>query len=322
MMFCRGLLGFFEAGHWPCALIVTQSILASGQRVMGNSILQSGASLGAICTPIIIRFIVGDQTAEDAWRMPFLVIGSVGVLWVILWLRVVRPADLSRPVSTSSAADGSTNSEGAFDWLWDLVRDRRFWALVLMVVAINTSWQLVRAWLPKFLQQGRGYSEAESLYFNSVYFVATDVGCIAAGLLGLWIARQGVSVHRSRVIVFLICSLLAAMTGVAAWLPNGWWLLATLLCVAGGTLGVFPCYYSFTQELSITRMGRVTGVLSFLGWLASSPMQKLFGKIVDERGSFDLVIGVLGFFPLLGLVAFLILWPRTQSESLPHAVEA
>ncbi len=61
MLVCRGLLGFFEAGHWPCALIVTQSIMKQGERAMGNSILQSGASLGAILTPIVIRLLVGDS---------------------------------------------------------------------------------------------------------------------------------------------------------------------------------------------------------------------------------------------------------------------
>ncbi len=305
LMVCRGLLGFFESGHWPCALIVTQSVLSRGDRVMGNSILQSGASLGAVLTPIIIRVIVGDSVVEGAWRQPFFVIGGVGLAWAMLWVLVIKREDMPAR-NTGKDEDPSTLLRRASE----LMMDRRFWALVLMVVCINTSWQLVRAWLPKFLQEGRGYTEAQALYFNSVYFIATDVGCILAGIIGLALTRRGMSVHGSRMLVYFGCSLLAAMTTVAAMLPHGWALLAVLLCVAAGTLGVFPCYYSFTQEVSTRRMGLLTGMLSSIGWLASAPTQKLFGYIVDRTGSYDLNLAILGWAPLIGLLAFWLVWPK------------
>ncbi|MGV3483534.1 MAG: MFS transporter [Planctomycetaceae bacterium] len=306
LLVCRCLLGFFEAGHWPCALIVTQSVMSRGNRVMGNSILQSGASLGAVLTPILIRVMIGHSTEPDVWRLPFFVVGGIGLLWAAMWLIVIKPGDLQR----SAAVEGPSAPGSVVGWILDLMRDRRFWALTIMVVSINTSWQLVRAWLPKFLQEGRGYSEVEALYFNSVYFIFTDVGCIAAGLAALWLVRRGVQVHTSRVLVYFACSLLAAMTTAAAFLPQGWPLLATLLCVAAGTLGVFPCYYSFTQEVTVTHMGRLTGMLSFIGWIASAPTQKWFGYVVDRTGSYDFNLAILGWAPLLGLIAFLMLWPR------------
>jgi len=302
MLVCRGLLGFFEAGHWPCALIVTQAVINRGERVLGNSILQSGASLGAILTPLVIRLLVGDSAEPDAWRLPFFVVGAAGLVWGGLWLWLVPPGLLP--------AGGAPAGETPRHWLARILGDRRFWALVAMVVAINTSWQLVRAWLPTFLQQGRGYSEAEALYFNSVYFLFTDVGCIAAGAATLWLCRRGVGVHSSRVLVYLGCALLAALTTLAAALPAGWALLATLLAVAAGTLGVFPCYYAFTQELSVSHLGRVTGLLACIGWLASSPVQKLFGFVADRTGSYDLNLAVLGWAPLAGMAVFMALWPR------------
>ena len=307
MLVCRGLLGFFEAGHWPCALIVTQAVMSRGDRVMGNSILQSGASLGAILTPLVIRLLVGDSTEPDAWRLPFFVIGATGLVWTGLWLRLVPPGLL--PAGGGATATASPAGPG---WIATILAERRFWALVVMIVAINTSWQLIRAWLPTFLQKGRGYAEAEALYFNSLYFVFTDVGCIAAGAATLWLCRRGMGVHSSRVFVYLGCALLAALTTLAAVLPAGWALLATLLAVAAGTLGVFPCYYAFTQELTVSHMGRVTGLLSFIGWLASSPVQKLFGFVADRTGSYDMNLAVLGWAPLVGLLAFVLLWPRAE----------
>ena len=57
-------------------------------------------------------------------------------------------------------------------------------------------------------------------------------------------------------------------------------------------------------------MGRLTGLFSCVGWLASSPMQKLFGYVVDKTGSYDINIAILGWAPMAGLVGFVLLWPR------------
>jgi len=312
LLVCRGLLGFFEAGHWPCALVVTQRILSSKERVLGNSILQSGASIGAIITPLIIQLMVQGSESESVWRTPFIVIGAVGFVWVIVWFMTVGPHDLQRPQTESQSTNEVKNAAGS-EWAWvlKLFWDRRFWALAAMVVCINSSWQLIRAWLPMFLEKGRGYQESTALYFNSVYYMATDVGCIAAGLGAAMLVKRGMSVHKSRVVVYSTCAMLAALSTVAALLPQGIPLLAVLLLVGAGSLGVFPCYYSFTQEYSATHLGRVTGVLSCVGWLLSAPTHKLFGFIVDKTGSYDWNIAVLGWAPLVGLLVFLMLWPRS-----------
>src|SRR6185295_6313781 len=53
LLICRMLLGLFEGGHWPCAIKTTQRLLEPKNRAMGNSLLQSGASIGAIITPLV-----------------------------------------------------------------------------------------------------------------------------------------------------------------------------------------------------------------------------------------------------------------------------
>ncbi|MFN7289234.1 MAG: MFS transporter, partial [Pirellula sp.] len=291
-------------------------ILSSKERVLGNSILQSGASIGAIITPLIIQLMVKGSESESVWRTPFIVIGAAGLVWVLFWFLIVGPRDL-QPPAVELAAEGNSNglAEPEKSWIAGLLLDRRFWGLAAMVVCINTSWQLIRAWLPMFLEKGRGYSESSALYFNSVYYISTDIGCIAAGLGAALLVKRGVGVHASRVLVFFICAMLAAMSTIAAFLPQGYLLLAVLLLVGAGSLGVFPCYYSFTQEYTATHMGRVTGILSCLGWLLSSPTHKLFGLMVDRTGSYDWNIAVLGWAPLVGLLAFLLLWPRTSIKS-------
>jgi len=57
-------------------------------------------------------------------------------------------------------------------------------------------------------------------------------------------------------------------------------------------------------------LGRMTGVLSFVGWMASSPTQSLFGALVDRYGNYDDVLSLVGWSPLVGLAIFWCIWPK------------
>lgn len=311
LWYCRGLLGFFEAGHWPCALVVTHAVLTRGDRVFGNSILQSGASIGAIITPFIVMALAGDPKINDGWRPPFLVIGAVGIIWVVLWFTTIPPSGLANPTSTET----KSSSSFSLQWLFDFFKDPKFWALAFVVLSINTSWQLIRAWLPKFLQQGRGYSENETLAFTSLYYVFTDVGCLLAGAAVLTMSRSGINVHRSRLIVFTVCALVCTLTIAASMLPKGFLLLGTLLIIGSATLGLFPCYYSFSQELNVKHIGKASGVLSAIGWLVSAPTHKWFGRLADQSKSYDVGIMLVGLAPLIGVLAMWILWRKDKSTN-------
>jgi ACS family hexuronate transporter-like MFS transporter len=366
MLACRILLGFFEAGHWPCALRTTKIVLDRSKRTMGNSILQSGGAIGAILTPPVILMIVGDSTAAGAWRSPFIIIGSLGIVWAAAWGVSVRGGDLPAParkiegtavaasrwltflvvamvgsltlyilrdtvrpfmptvtsirsyfdshliVTTVAACILCLAAAGASDrdFLWECLTNRRFWTLVPVVISINLTWQLIRAWLPAFLQEGRGATERAALLFNSAYYIAADAGCISAGLASLWLARKGLGVHRARLLVFGTCAAMTSLTIIAAGLPLGWGLYGVLLIVAAGSLGLFPCYYSFSQEASEQHMGKTAGLLGALAWLVSSPVQKVFGRVVDETKSFDKGLAWAGIAPFIALFALYVAWPR------------
>lgn len=310
MLTCRILLGFFEAGHWPCALRTTKIVLDETKRTMGNSILQSGGAIGAILTPPVILMIVGNNDSPGAWRSPFIVIGALGVVWAIVWLFSTRAGDL--PAPKPEQHDDLPPDKG---FLKEMLTNRKFWTLVPVVICINMTWQLIRAWLPAFLQEGRGATEKAALLFNSAYYIAADVGCIAAGAASLWLARKGLGIHRTRLLVFGLCAAMTSLTIVAARLPLGAGLYGVLLIVAAGSLGLFPCYYSLSQETSVRHMGKTAGLLGALAWLVSSPMQTAFGKVVDETHSFDKGLAWAGVAPIIALIALIVAWPRESDAA-------
>jgi ACS family hexuronate transporter-like MFS transporter len=289
LLLFRGLLGFFEAGHWPCAVRITRALLDERQRSMGNGLLQSGATFGAIITPLVLPLLLGAGSVgvAGAWRPPFFWLGGVGLLWLIPWFLMVRSGDLRSGAESVAAAGPS-----ATPFLKVLCSGRMF-AVILVVACINTTWQVLRAWLPMFLQKGRGYAEAEALHFNSAFFVAADVGCLAAGALAVVLARRGSTPSGARFLVFFGCALLCCGTVAVPWLGRGPWLMAVLLAIAAGALGVFPLYHTFTQDLSEHHQGKITGAAGVAAWILPAKAQLLFGisaDLTDHQNDFCCVI--------------------------------
>lgn len=307
LLICRTLLGFFEAGHWPCALKTTFALLSEKERTMGNSVLQSGASIGAIITPQIMKLLMTDQ--PGSWRTTFIVVGGVGFLWVAAWFLCLRSRDLSQAPVTAAQTDAPG--------LGGILRSGRFWAVALLILGTQTVWHIYRVWLMKFLQTGRGYEEKAALDFNSLYFIATDIGCIVAGVVSLWLVRRfASSPHDARRTVYAGACVLTSLSMFLPWLGKGWLLLGTLLLIGAGALALFPCYYSFVQELSNTHVGRLTGVLSLWVWAVTSPLHSFFGMLADRTHSYDLGLVIAGLAPWIGVVAMKFLW---RSNSTPAA---
>jgi ACS family hexuronate transporter-like MFS transporter len=322
---CRVLLGFFEAGQWPCALAASQRLLPRDSRPLGNSILQSGASLGAIATPIVV--LVLSTEGPGGWRLPFRVIGAAGLIWAFVWLTVIRPRDLQ--IEPEVEAEPSRTKDGVAEESNEIIGDgsvdvessratffRRLAVLIVVVITINFCWQYFRAWMPMMLERELGYSKRGTQIFSSAYYLVAGIGCLSVGLLVRSLAARGWPVHRARMATFLACTMLTALGIVVAFRPAGFLLLALLLAIAFGSLGQFPTYYAFTQELSVRKMGKVTGVLSFVTWISWALVSIPIGSWIDRTGSYSAVSLLAGVAPLLALLALALWWdaaaPRAQ----------
>lgn len=304
LLACRTLLGFFEGGHWPCAVKTTQRLLEPSDRSMGNSVLQSGTSIGAILTPLFMRVLLTEE--PGSWRFAFQIIGAIGVAWIVAWLLLIRRGDLSG--EPRQAADRAGVG------LASILFGRRMLVIIAVIALINTGWQILRAWLPRFLQRGRGYTEAEALGFNALFYLATDVGVFAAGAATLWLFRRGWEVHSARRLTFLACSLASAVSLLVLVLPKGPALLGALLVAGAGALGVFPIYHALTQDVSSRHQGKVSGIGGFAAW-ALSPAQKYYGRLVDQTGSYDLGFALAGCMPLLACVILWLGWGSHETEN-------
>ncbi|AWM41382.1 D-galactonate transporter [Gemmata obscuriglobus] len=311
LLFWRTVLGVFEAGHWPCALITARQVLSRKDRTLGNGILQSGGAVASICIPLYAELI---ERVGGNWQVTFWSIGVVGLLWVPLWLLLVPRGSLTVSVEPpdrgGAVATEPADRTGVF---------RRAFVLGLIVCTITVSWQFLRAWLTLLLDFHE-YSRLDARLATTGYFVSAEIGCLLVGFVVMVLVRGGRSVRAARVIAFAGYAGLTAVAALVPFVGSGALMLTGLMVAGAGILGLHPLYYALSQELPHRHMGVLSGALAAGGWVVSSVFQILIGAQIQATKSYDVGLAIAGLAPVIGLVALLVLWKAPRPAGAAHTV--
>jgi ACS family hexuronate transporter-like MFS transporter len=323
---CRVMLGLFEAGNWPCGIRTIRQVMAPSERSLGNAVFQSGTGLGAIVTPLVILLCLwlfksnvlqldldGDGDDDISfwsfggtdWQLPFRAIGAIGLGWVLLWWFTVPKRVLAHPVAPRHATREPFSAVFA---------DRRFWVLVVLILGVNTSWHTFRVWLPLYLRENLGYSKDESLWFNTQYFIAADIGSWLIGLAVVGMVRAGVNLHTARVRTYAVGVLLALSAGLLPFVSREF--IEPIIGVTGfASLGLFATYFALSQEVSGRHQGKVTGVLGAINsaWLAGMYWLQGWASKTAGLEARPWVLAFAAVPAALALLAVVWFWPKGET---------
>ena len=366
LMVFRALLGVGESFNWPCALRATSAVLPPADRGLGNGIFNSGAAVGAVLTPLVVPKLA----LWYGWRPTFVIVASLGLIWVVAWLRLVRgpnrtlmagrisvvPTD-DEPLAASHRLSGrakasfsallglsifvgllaywfgiraiwwaiacfmfgilivarvlSYRSLKGADWaevLGEVVRNRRFWVLVVVSISINICWNFLINWLPSYLKQDRGMTYLASGLWSALPFLAADFGNLGGGAFSRFLAGRGLSPSGARLRVMAACSLLIGSGALVGWIDDNRVAIGLLGVMAFGTAAFMANYFAFCQEVSTRHTGFVVGVLGGMGNLFVAGFLPFAGYIKDASGSFTPIFLLAGLLPFVGLGALLVGW--------------
>jgi ACS family hexuronate transporter-like MFS transporter len=200
----RGMLGFSEAGNWPGATKSNAEWFPVTERAFAQGIFNAGASLGAVLSAPIIAWlyvIVG-------WRMTFVVVGALGLLWVIPWLFINRSTPEQHPwlsdeerahiLGGRTAASGSMAGDERALTIREILSYRQSWAVIASRFFIDPIWWLFVNWLPIYLTEHFGFDIKQIGLFAWVPYVGAAAGSLLGGWFSGFMISRGWSVNKSR----------------------------------------------------------------------------------------------------------------------------
>ena len=105
-----------EGGNFPSSIKAVAHWFPNRERAFATALFNSGANVGAIVAPAIVPVIV----AAWGWHAAFVVMGVVGLAWLLVWLPFYDDPDKSKRLSPaelgyirSDGADGPGNQREA-----------------------------------------------------------------------------------------------------------------------------------------------------------------------------------------------------------------
>jgi ACS family hexuronate transporter-like MFS transporter len=202
--------------------------------------------------------------------------------------------------------------------LVQIVRLRRFWIMLVVMISINLCWHFLVNWVPTYLKDERGFRDAAGNYLSAVTFLAADLGNLGGGWLSRIVAVRGLSVVRARQFAMGIGAVFIA-AGVGLVEPQS---DAAALCrltlMAAGTAAFLANLFAFSQEVSTRHTGLVVGYLGGLANLFVAGSHPLFGSVKDATGSLALNFLMVGIAPIVGLAALVWGWDVRASAGQEH----
>jgi len=200
----RALLGLGEAGNWPGATKSNAEWFPVKERALAQGIFNSGASIGAIISAPLIAIVF----TLVGWKMTFILMGVLGLIWLIPWLWLNRGNPENHPMITDQEkeyimagyAAENVEQEGEDKILSykELIKYRESWAIILSRFFIDPIWWLFVIWLPIYLNDAFGFNVKEIGFFAWVPYVGAALGAVFGGWLAKKLIQKGWTPGKAR----------------------------------------------------------------------------------------------------------------------------
>lgn len=198
----RVLLGLGEAGNWPGAVKNNAEWFPVRERALAQGIFNAGASFGSVVAPVLIALL----WASFGWKVTFVIIGALGLIWVIPWLLIHKGVPSEHPWITEAEKvlileDQKEKENKAPELalsLGQILSFRESWSVLASRFFIEPIWWLFVGWMPLYLADTFGFNVKEIGFFSWVPYVGAALGSLSGGYYSGKLIEGGASIDKAR----------------------------------------------------------------------------------------------------------------------------
>lgn len=197
----RFALGLGESANWPGATKAVSEWFPRRESGWAVALFDSGSSIGGALAPFIVLAI---YHSFGSWRPAFLITGTLGFLWLALFLWMYRRPEDHPRLSPEERADILANRGDARAHASDaalsypvLLRLPQTWGYIISKSFTDPVWFFVTDWFAIYLV-ARGFKLEESLVGFWVPFLAADLGNFFGGGVSSALIKRGWRVGTAR----------------------------------------------------------------------------------------------------------------------------
>ncbi|AUC93086.1 MFS transporter [Bradyrhizobium sp. SK17] len=287
-------------------------------------IANSGTPLGGAIAGPIVGFIA----LSYGWRISFIAIAAIGLLWVLFWAlsSTDNPAQHGR-VSEDERAEirrgQATETAQAELPLMHYLRQPAILATALAFFGYAYILYFFLSWFPSYLTMALHLSIQKMAIVSVIPWALGFVGLASGGFVCDALGRRLGDQVAARKLVMVVCLLVAAVAVALAGIATSLEAVIALIAIA-----VFFMYLSGSTYwaiiLGLVESGRVGGVAGFVHLIANTAgivAPIVTGVLVEKTGSFASAFVLAGGLATVGalLVALLVRGPSSRSAAFAQA---
>lgn len=298
MLVGRIVRGTAEGPLFPVANRYIRYWFPPSERGGANAIWTSGQRVGMTLAVPLLSLAIGVW----GWRSAFFLQAAFALMIVVpaIWLMTAdAPEEMAGIgaaerdyITENRATQEAGGAEGSGD-LSDLMRNYRFWLMVIYHFAVLATFAGLTTWLPKYLRDARGFDVGQMVLFTSLPYLGSFLSSLLFGFLSDRIGNRAA-----------LCTLSLAgaslSIGLAALASDP--VVSALLIMLGMMMwGISPpIFYAIMQRIvPAPIMAAGIGIDNGLANLGAAMAPAVIGFLIAATGSY--LAGLL-FLAVLGLV--------------------
>jgi ACS family hexuronate transporter-like MFS transporter len=308
----RSGLGLGESGNFPTAIKSVAEWFPKRERALATGIFNSGANIGAVVAPIMVPLIL----ASFGWQMAFIVTGSLGFIWLILWLIFYEIPSREKRLGQAEYAyihsdDDSVPDVGVRTRVpWGrLLRIRQTWAFIFGKFLTDPIWWFFLFWLADYFHKTFNLDVMKPGWPLVIIYSSTTIGSIGGGYFSGALIKKGWPVYKARKTVMLIFAFCVVPVFSVQYFHNMWMVVALISLAAAAhqawSANIFTtCSDMFPKKA----VSSVTGIGGMAGSIGGIIFQPLVGWILDYfTRTRNVTLGYNFIFMICG-GAYLVAW--------------
>jgi ACS family D-galactonate transporter-like MFS transporter len=259
------------------------------------------------------------------WRWSFVITGSLGFIWTLVWLKVYKAPRKHPLVSPQELAYIEDRSEAPADAaapapvddrppvpFASLFRYRIIWGMMLGFFCLNFVNYFFITWFPTYLVKARGFSLLKLSGYAMIPSIVAIGGGWLGGLTSDRLLRSGMKLTWARKIPLVAGMLMSSAIALAVIAPNAFWALALMSVSYAGIMFAGASVWALPADIAPSRrnIGAIGGIQNCASNFAGVCISVFVGAMVTRTGGFVVPLTVAGCASLLGAFSYLVIVPE------------
>jgi ACS family glucarate transporter-like MFS transporter len=313
----RLLVGAAEAPSFPGNSRITSAWFPSHERGLAAAVFNSAQYFATVLFAPIMGWLVHSY----GWQSVFYVMGGLGILMSLIWLKTIYAPKQHPSVSASelqyiqeggalvdldgAKAAAAPKQVDTLACIKELLSNRMLLGVYIGQYCITTLTYFFLTWFPVYLVQERHMTILKAGFVASLPAIAGFLGGVIGGWLSDRLAKAGYSLSVSRKVPIVI-GMLLSMSMIACNYIQTDMLVVAVMSLAFFGKGVGALGWAVVSDTSPKEAGGLSGALfNTFGNTAGITTPIVIGYIVQGTGSFSGALVFVGANAALAIACYL-----------------